>query len=103
MIPTTLLNTVTVVSRWLTELACGRCGTGSDLFVDKRTYNDSASGIDFGSGVHDALPGSGNSRPNVGEPETDRNEQPPSSAKEHRGSRGYYGSNSSSENYASIE
>ncbi|KAH1435587.1 hypothetical protein KXX32_008310 [Aspergillus fumigatus] len=70
---------------------------------DKRTYNDSASGIDFGSGVHDALPGSGNSRPNVGEPETDRNEQPPSSAKEHRGSRGYYGSNSSSEKYASIE
>ncbi|RHZ68278.1 uncharacterized protein CDV56_104300 [Aspergillus thermomutatus] len=66
----------------------------------KRKYNDSSTSNDFGSAVHDALPGSGNSRPNIGGDGRDRNDQYPPSAESHRGSRGTHGSNSSTENYA---
>ncbi|KAF7160018.1 hypothetical protein CNMCM5623_005564 [Aspergillus felis] len=92
------------VFRKVKDVMSGRLNDPNDTAQyadgDKRSYNDSASGNDFGSGVHDALPGSGNSRPNVGENERDRNDQPPPSAEAHHGSRGYHGTNSTTENYA---
>ncbi|KAF7125945.1 hypothetical protein CNMCM5793_002304 [Aspergillus hiratsukae] len=76
------------IFRRVMDVLSGRFNDPNDTAIyddgGKRTYNDTGAGNDFGSAVHDSLPGSGASRPNVPETDIPKNEEPPPSAERHR-------------------